>query len=191
MLIHNVGQRLPRSRFSIKVEGMKTPAHVPGLVVALVAFMAFLFGGLGATTAQAGSSYKDIAQFTEGKVATLSMLVEYKPDGGRSINVRIQRPPHGATLFFHAKEWALFCSNLEKAKAAPDGVEQTFDDIETPGGSLLRLSSVRRGQEIQLTLTRQPSKGDSYPPVPFHLQATDFDRFLKAVSDAAKAIDKK
>jgi len=76
-------------------------------------------------------------------------------------------------------------------KAAPDGAEQKFPDLPTPGGSLLRLNSIRHGHEIQLTITRQPDKGDSYPAVVFHLAPADFDALVQAVADAMTALQKK
>jgi hypothetical protein len=143
--------------------------------------------GLGLPSARAGSGYKDIAYFEEGTVANLSIVVEYKPDGSRSINVRLNRSPLGSTLFFHQEQWQVFADQLSHAKGAPEGVEQKFPDLPTPGGSLLRMSFVRRGGEISLTLIDQPDKGDSYPPVPFHLVPAKFDHLLKAMVEAAKA----
>lgn len=157
----------------------------------MLAGLVILFSGLGVSNARAGSGYKDIAKFEEGTVATLSIVVEYKPDGGRSINVRFNRPPYGGSMFFHGEEWKVFSDNLSRAKSAPMEVEQKFTDLDTPGGSLLRMSSVRHGGEIHLTLIRQPSKGDSYPAVAFHLRPADFDDFLRAVADAVKAFEKK
>jgi len=143
--------------------------------------------GLGLPLAHAGSGFKDIAYFEEGTVANLFIVVEYKPDGSRSINVRFNRPPLGSSLFFHREQWQVFAGQLRLAKSAPEGVEQKFPDLSTPGGSLLRMSFVRHGGEINLTLIDQPDKGDSYPPVPFHLAPADFDHLLEAVVEAAKA----
>lgn len=146
-----------------------------------------LFAGLGASQARASSGYKDIAYFEEGTVATLSIVVEYQPDSSRSINLHFRRSPYGGPMFFHEKEWKLFSDNLSRAKSAPEGVEQTFADIDTPGGSLLRMSFIRHGGAISLTLIRQPDKGDSYPAVPFHLAPEDFENLLKAMVAATKA----
>lgn len=143
--------------------------------------------GLGLPLAHAGSGFKDIAYFEEGTVANLSIVVEYKPDGSRSINVRFNRSPLGGSLFFHREQWRIFAGQLEPAKRAPEGVEQKFPDLPTPGGSLLRMSFVRHGGEISLTLINQPDKGDSYPPVPFHLAPADFDHLLQAMVEATKA----
>jgi len=143
--------------------------------------------GLGLPSARAGSGFRDIAYFEEGTVANLFIVVEYKPDGSRSINVRFNRPPLGSSMFFHREQWQVFAGQLGRAKGAPEGVEQKFPDLPTPGGSLLRLSFVRQGGEISLTLIDQPDKGDSYPPVPFHLAPADFDHLLKAMVEAAKA----
>jgi len=152
---------------------------LPGILI--------LFLGLGLPHAHAGSGYKDIAYFGEGTVATLSIVVEYQPDGNRSINLRFNRSPYGGSLFLHTEEWKVVADQLGRAKSAPDGVEQKFPDLPTPGGSLLRMSFVRHGGEIHLTLIRQSDKGDSYPSVPFHLSPADFDDLLKAVVDAGKA----
>ena len=146
-----------------------------------------LIVGLGSPPARAGSSYKDIAYFEEGTVATLAIVVEYKPDGLRSINVRLNRAPYGGSIFFHTEEWKVFSDNLARVKRGPDGTEQVFADIDTPGGSLLRMSSVRHGGEINLTLINQSPKGDSYPSVAFHLAPENFENLLKAVVEAAKA----
>ena len=143
--------------------------------------------GLGCPHARAGSGYKDIAYFEEGTVATLAIVVEYKPDGLRSINVRFNRAPYGGSMFFHREEWKVFSDNLARVKSGPDGTEQAFADLDTPGGSLLRMSSIRHGGEIKLTLTRQSGKGDSYPSVVFHVSPEDFENLLKAVVEAAKA----
>jgi hypothetical protein len=142
---------------------------------------------LGLSNVHAGSGFKDIALFSEGTVATLGIAVEYKPDGSRSINVRFNRSPYGGTLFFHGEQWKTFSDNLDRVKGGPEGVEQKFADLNTPGGSLLRMSSVRQGSEIRLTLINQSAKGDSYPSVPFHLEPADFENLLKAVVEAAKA----
>ena len=40
-------------------------------------------------------------------------------------------------------------------------------------------------------MSRQPTKGDSYPAVVFHLSTADFAAFLPAVADAAKGLEKK
>ena len=149
-------------------------------IVALVA-------GLAALDARASSGYKDIAYFKEGTVADLSIVVEYQPDGSRSIDVRFNRSPHGGTLFFHREQWRIFADQLGRAKDAPEGVEQKFPDLPTPGGSLLRMSFVRHGGEISLTLINQPDKGDSHPPVPFHLAPADFEPLLKAMVVTARA----
>ena len=143
--------------------------------------------GLGLPSARAGSGYRDIAYFHEGTVADLSIVVEYQPDGSRSINVRFNRSPLGGSMFFHREQWQVFAGQLGSAKSAPEGVEQKFPDLPTPGGSLLRMSFVRHGGEISLTLIHQPDKGDSYPPVPFHLAPADFDPLLQAMVEAAKA----
>lgn len=143
--------------------------------------------GLAAPAARAASGYREIAYFQEGRVANLSIVVEYKPDGDRSINVRFNRPPLGSTLFFHREEWQVFANRLGQAKSAPEGRGQTLPDLPTPGGSLLRLLFVRHGAEISLTLVDQPDQGDSYPSVPFHLAPGDFDPFLRAMVKAAKA----
>jgi hypothetical protein len=142
---------------------------------------------LGLPSARAGSGFKDIAYFEEGTVAKLFMGVEYKPDGSRSINVRFNRSPLGSTLYFHREQWQVFASQLAHAKATPEGAEQKFSDLPTPGGGLLRMSFVRQGGEISLTLIHQPDKGDSGHPVPFHLAPADFDLLLKAMVEAAKA----
>ena len=152
-----------------------------------LAGIAIVVAGLASLTAHAGSGYKDIAYFEEGSVANLSIVVEYKPDGSRSINVRFNRPPHGGSMFFHTEQWKAFADNLSRVKGGADGQQQTFADLDTPGGSLLRMSAVRHGGEINLTLIDQPDKGDSYPPVPFHLQPGDFENLLKAMVAAAKA----
>jgi hypothetical protein len=152
-----------------------------------LAGIAALVVGLGSPQARAGSGYKDIAYFEEGTVATFTIVVEYKPDGLRSINVRFNRAPYGGSLYLHREEWKVFSDNLTRVKSGPDGTEQAFADIDTPGGGLLRMSSVRHGGEINLTLTRQSSKGDSYPSVVFHLSPKDFENLLKAVVEAAKA----
>ena len=152
-----------------------------------LAGIGFLVLGIGSPHARAGSGYKDIAYFEEGTVATLSIVVEYKPDGLRSFNVVFNRPPYGGPLFFHEAEWRAFSDNLNRVKAGPDGTEQTFADIDSPGGGLLRMTSVRRGTEINLTLIRQSAKGDSYPSVPFHLSPPDFEPLLRAVLEASKA----
>ncbi len=146
-----------------------------------------LLAGLSSPNARAGSGYKDIAYFEEGRVATLAIVVEYQPDGSRSINLHFRRSPYGGPMFFHEKEWKLFSDNLNRVKGGPDGREQTFADIDTLSSGLLRMSSVRHGGAISLTLIRQPDKGDSYPPVPFHLAPADFDSLLKAMVVAAKA----
>jgi hypothetical protein len=143
--------------------------------------------GPASTELQAGSGFKDIAYFEEGTAATLAIVVEYKPDGLRSINVRFNRPPNGGSLFFHDEEWKAFSNNLSRVKGGPDRMEQTFADLDAPGGSLLRMSAARRGNDVSLTLINQPHRGDSHPPVPFHLSPADFDNLLKAVVDAAKA----
>ena len=143
--------------------------------------------GLGLPAAGAGSGYQEIAYCAEGTVANLSIVVEYKPDGSRSINVRFNRPPLGSSLFFHREQWQVFAAQLGAAKGAPEGVEQKFPDLPTPGGSLLRMAFVRQGGDIRLTLIHQPDKGDSYPPVPFHLAPADFDLLLQAMVAAAKA----
>jgi len=143
--------------------------------------------GLVGPLARAGNGYRDIAYFEEGTVATLAIVVEYRPDGSRSINVNFRGAGYGGPLFFHEKEWQLFSDTLNRVKGSPDGKEQTFPDIASPGGSLLRLLSDRHGGAINLTLIRQPDKGDSYPAVPFHLPPADFDNLLKAVVEAAKA----
>src|SRR4051812_32038435 len=82
--------------------------------------------GAASPAVHAGSGFKDIAYFEEGSVATLAIVVEYKPDDLRSINVRINRPPHGGSLFFHDAEWKELTSNLNRVKLGPDGTEQTF-----------------------------------------------------------------
>ena len=143
--------------------------------------------GLGLPSARAGSGFRDIAYFEEGTVANLFIAVEYKPDGSRSINVRFNRSPRGSTLFFHREQWQVFAGQLGHAKGAPEGVEQKFPDLASPGGGLLRMSFVRHGGEISLTLINQPDKGDSDPPVPFHLAPADFDLLLKAIVEATKA----
>ena len=152
---------------------------------------AWLAGCLIASSALAQSGYKLIARFTEGRVADLGISIEYKPDKSRSVDVRFNRNPYGSTLFFHAEEWKKFSDRLQQVKNAPDGVEQKFADLPTPGGSPLRMSSIKHGSEIQLTIARQPDKGDSYPAMPFHLPPPDFNDFLKAVADTATALDKK
>jgi hypothetical protein len=146
-----------------------------------------LIAGLGSAPAHAGGGYKDIAYFEEGTVATFTIVVEYKADGDRSINLRFNRPPYGGSMFFHTEQWKIFADNLARVKSGPDGTEQTFADLDTPGGSLLRMSAVRHGGQVNLTLIDQPHKGDSYPPVPFHLSPPDFENLLKAMVDAAKA----
>jgi hypothetical protein len=166
---------------------MKIPTSFLSPWFNTLAGIVILFVGLGVPNARAGSGYKDIAKFEEGTVATLSIVVEYKPDGSRSINVRFNRPPYGGSMFFHGEEWKVFSDNLDRVKSGPDGVEQKFADLDTPGGSLLRMSSVRQRSEISLTLIRQSAKGDSYPSVPFHLAPADFENLLKAVVEAAKA----
>ncbi len=143
--------------------------------------------GLGLPSARAGSGFKDIASFAEGTVANLFIVVEYQPDGSRSINVRFNRSPLGSSLFFHRDQWQVFAGQLGQAKGAPEGVEQKFPDLPAPGGSLLRMSFVRRGGEISLTLINQPDQGDSYPPVPFHLAPADFVHLQQAMVEAAKA----
>lgn len=169
------------------VSHLKPPvSFLPPWLGAWAGFVILLLG-LGLPAARAGSGFKDIAYFQEGAVANLSIVVEYKPDGSRSINVRFNRSPLGSTLFFHREQWQVFASQLGRAKSAPDSVEQKFPDLPTPGGSLLRMSFVRHGSEISLTLIHQPDKGDSYPPVPFHLAPADFDQLLKAMVEAAKA----
>src|ERR1700712_5285163 len=145
-----------------------------------LASIVVLIVGLGSPRARASSGYKDIAYFEEGTVATLAIVVEYKPDGLRSINVRFNRVPYGGSLFFHREEWKVFSDNLDRVKSGADGMEQDFADLDTLGGSLLRMSSVRHGSEINLTLTRQSAKGDSYPSVVFHVSPEDFENFLKA-----------
>jgi hypothetical protein len=149
--------------------------------------IAILLAVMGGPAARAGSGFKDIAYFEEGTVATLTIVVEYKPDGSRSTNLRINRPPQGGSMFFHEAEWKAFTDNLSRVKGGADGMEQVFADIATPGGSLLSMAAVRHGGEITLTLIRQPDKGDSSPPVPFHLQPADFGNLLKATVEAAQA----
>lgn len=166
---------------------MKNPVSFLSPWFSTLAGIVTLVVGLGVPNARAGSGFKEIAFFNEGTVATLGIAVEYKPDGSRSINVRVNRPPYGGTLFFHEAEWKVFSDNLARVESGPDGVEQKFADLDTPGGSLLRMSSVRQRSEISLTLIRQSAKGDSYPPVPFHLAPADFENLLKAVVEAAKA----
>lgn len=90
-----------------------------------------LLAGLSSPNARAGSGYKDIAYFEEGRVATLAIVVEYQPDGSRSINLHFRRSPYGGPMFFHEKEWKLFSDNLNRVKGGPDGREQTFADIDT------------------------------------------------------------
>ena len=52
------------------------------------------------------------------------------------------------------------------------------------------MAAVRRG-ELQLSLTNQPPKGDSYPSVHFRLAPADFELFLQAGADTTKALEKK
>jgi hypothetical protein len=143
--------------------------------------------GLGLPSARAQSGYKDIAYFEEGRVASLAMFVEYEPDGSRRINLYFRRSPSGGPMFFHGTLWKAFSDNLNRVKDSPDGREQTFADLDTLSSGLLRMSAVRHGGATSLTLIRQPDKGDSYPPVPFHLAPADFDQLLRAVVEAAKA----
>jgi hypothetical protein len=166
---------------------MKRPVSFLSPWLGVCAGFVILVLGLGFPSARAGSGFKDIAYFEEGTVANLFIVVEYKPDGSRSINVRFNRSPLGSSMFFHREQWQVFAGQLGQAKDAPEGVEQKFPDLPTPGGSLLRMSFVRHGGEISLTLINQPDKGDSYPPVPFHLAPADFDHLLKAMVEAAKA----
>jgi len=142
---------------------------------------------LGLPAARAGSGFRDIAYFEEGRVASLAMFVEYEPDGSRRINLYFRRSPYGGPMIFHGTLWKAFSDNLNRVKDGPDGGEQTFADIDTLSSGLLRMSAVRHGGAISLTLIRQPDKGDSYPPVPFHLTPADFDHLLKAMVDAAQA----
>ena len=169
------------------VPHMKNPTSFLSPWFGTLAGIVILVFGLCGPNARAGSGYKEIANFEEGTVATLSIVVEYKPDGSRSINVRFNRSPYGGSMFFHEAEWKALSDNLGRVKSAPEDVEQKFADIDTPGGSLLRMSSVRQRSEISLTLIRQSAKGDSYPSVPFHLAPADFENLLKAVVEAAKA----
>lgn len=165
----------------------KRPVSFLSPWLAACAGIVFLVLGLGLSSARAGSGFRDIAYFREGTAANLSIVVEYKPDGSRSINVRFNRPPFGSSLFFHREEWRVFVGQLGGAKRAAEGVEQKFPDLPTPGGRLLCMVFVRHGGDISLTLINQPDKGDSYPPVPFHLAPADFDLLLKAAVEAAKA----
>ena len=169
------------------VSHMKNPTSFLSPWFSTLAGIVILVAGLGVPNARAGSGYKDIAYFEEGTVATLSIVVEYKPDGSRSINLRFNRSPYGGSMFFHEAEWKVFSDNLGRVKGGPEGVEQKFTDLDTPGGSLLRMSAMRQRSEISLTLIRQSAKGDSYPSVPFHLAPADFENLLKAVVEAAKA----
>ena len=146
-----------------------------------------MLSALGRAEAQAGKGYRDIADFKEGAVATLSIVIEYGADGTRRINLNFKRASYGGPMFFHEAEWKAFAGNLSRVKDGPEGAEQTYPDIDTPGGSILRMSSVRHGGSVELTLTRQSIKGDSYPPVVFHLQPGDFENLLKAMVAAAKA----
>ena len=153
----------------------------------VLAGIALLVAGLGSPPARAGSGYRDIAYFAEGTVATLSIVVEYQPDGSRSINLHFRRSPYGGPMFFHEKEWKLFSDNLSRVQGGPDGREQAFADIDTLSSGLLRMSAICHGSAINLTLIRQPDKGDSYPAVPFHLAPGDFENLLKAMLAAAQA----
>jgi hypothetical protein len=148
---------------------------------------ALALAGLGSPEARAQSGYREIAYFEEGRVATLGIVVEYQPGGSRNINLNFRRTPYGGPMFFHEKEWKLFSDNLSRVKGGPDGREQTFVDIDTLSSGLLRMSAVRHGDAISLTLIRQPDKGDSYPAVPFHLAPADFENLLQATVAAAKA----
>ena len=143
--------------------------------------------GLGLPSARAGTGFKDIAYFEEGTVANLAIFVEYEPDGSRRINLYFRRSPYGGPMFFHETQWKAFWDNLKSVKDGPDGKEQAFADIDTLSSGLLRMSAVRHGGAVSLTLIRQPDKGDSYSPVPFHLAPADFDHLLKAMVNAAKA----
>ena len=169
------------------VSPMKRPVSFLSPWLGAWAGIVMLVLGLGLPSARAGSGFKDIAYFEEGTVANLFIVVEYKPDGSRSINARFNRSPLGSSMFFHREQWQVLAGQLGQAKSAPEGVEQKFPDLPTPGGSLLRMSFVRHGGEISLTLINQPDKGDSYPPVPFHLAPANFDHLLKAMVEAAKA----
>ena len=169
------------------VSHMKRPVSFLSPWLGAWAGIIILMLGLGLPSARAGSGFRDIAYFEEGTAANLFIVVEYKPDGSRSINVRFNRSPLGSSMFFHREQWQVLADHLSHAKGAPEGVEQKFPDLPTPGGSLLRMSFVRHRGEISLTLINQPDKGDSYPPVPFHLAPADFDHLLTAMVEAAKA----
>jgi len=153
----------------------------------VLAGIVVLVAGLGGTMACAGTGYRDIAYFVEGSGATLAIVVEYRSDGSRSINLQFRGGSYGGPVFFHEKEWQLFTDNLRRVKGGAESQEQTFSDVASPGGGLLRMTAVRHGSEVRLTLVHQPEKGDSYPAVSFHLSPADFDNTLKAVVEAAKA----
>ena len=151
----------------------------------------FLISQLLVLRLHARSSYKQLALFDEGTVAHLGLSVEYMPDKSRSIDLWFSRPPYGSTLFLHPREIRILTTYLEQAKIAPENARQKFPDIDSAGGSLLRMVALRHGKEINLTLSRQPDVGDSYPAVVFHLAPADFEAFVAAVAAADEALAKK
>ena len=151
----------------------------------------FLLSQLLVPRMQAQSRYEPLALFDEGKVAHLGISVEYMPGPSRNINFWFSRPPLGATIFLHPREMKILADYLQQAKTIPEDTRKKFPEIDRVGGNLLRVVAMRHGQEISLTLSRQPDVGDSYPAVVFHLAPADFEALILAVAAADEALAKK
>lgn len=114
---------------------------------------------------------------------TISNLI--RSDNGRRGQLYLRFEKLGSPLWFTKPQWATFrdsCSQaMQISRKLPQGQACVLTKFETVGGSDVRIDALRHTPKPAIRIIRVPRKGDSYPAVPFVVDASDFSSLQEAL----------
>ena len=114
---------------------------------------------------------------------TISNLIRSDRDRRGQLYLRCEKL--GSPLWFTKPQWATFRDNCSQAmqisRKLPQGQSRLLIKFETVGGSDVQIEALRPTRKPAIRITRVPLKGDSYPAVPFVVDASDFSSLQEAL----------